>query len=249
MPLVSIITPMFNCSSTIIDTYQSILEQSYSDWEWLITDDCSSDNSVAILKEISKFDERVKISVNSSNLGAAHSRNNSIARAKGDFIAFLDSDDLWLPKKLEKQILFMGNNIDFSFTSYEMINESGLKLGLNVDITNGSVFTYEDMLRKKATLGCSTVMLRKAAFDDLTMPLLRTGQDFALWLKLLKSNKKAYKLNECLMLYRVMPNSISRNKIKKALRQWEIYRKLERLSLFKTIICFCYYTKNALFRS
>lgn len=249
MSLVSIITPTFNCSSTIMDTYQSILDQSYSDWEWLITDDCSSDNSVTILKHIAKLDSRVKLSVHSSNLGAAHSRNNSIARAEGEYIAFLDSDDIWLKNKIEKQLLFMGSNIDFSFTSYEVIDESGFKLGIEVDMANGDVFTYEDMLRKKATLGCSTVMIRRSAFDDIAMPLLRTGQDFALWLKLLKSNKNAYKLSECLMLYRIMPNSISRNKFKKSLRQWEIYREVERLSLFKSIICFIYYAKNALFRS
>ena len=104
------------------------------------------------------------------------------------------------------------------------------------------------MLRKKATLGCSTVMIRRAGFNDLLMPLLRTGQDYATWLKLLRTGEKAYILNEVLTSYRILPNSISRNKFKKAIRQWQIYRDVENLSFSMSFVCFFFYAYRAVFR-
>ncbi len=248
MSQISIITATFNSSDELLYTYNSIKKQTHFIWEWLVTDDCSSDNTFKLLKDISSNDKRVKIFKNSENSGAAISRNNSLDHAKGEYIAFIDSDDLWKPSKLEKQLAFMGDDIDFSFTAYELINESGECLDKIVDGNQSGIFSYEDMLMKKATLGCSTVMLRRSAFQDITMPLLRTGQDYATWLKLLKTGKKAYLLNEVLTKYRIMPNSISRNKVKKAKRQWQIYRDVEKLPFFKSVICFCFYAWRAVFR-
>jgi len=246
--MISIITATYNSSKEVLETYQSIKEQSYRNWEWLITDDCSTDNTFVIIRELMQQDNRINAFKNNNNSGAAVSRNNSLSHAKGDFIAFIDSDDLWLPEKLEKQLFFMNKNIDFSFTAYELIDEQGGKMNLTVDTKQSGFFTYEDMLRKKATLGCSTVMLRRDAFQDTTMPLLRTGQDYATWLKLLKTGVNAHLLNEILTSYRIMPNSISRNKFKKAKRQWQIYREVEKLSLFKSAICFSFYAWRAVFR-
>lgn len=247
--MISIITPVYNAEDSIYKTFESILNQNYIDYEWIITDDFSSDSTSKILEKISEKDSRIKIFKNIQNSGAAVSRNNSIKHATGDFIAFIDSDDLWLPEKLEKQVAFMEeNNIDFSFTAYEIIDADGNPTGQKVDTHLTSPVTYEDMLRKKATLGCSTVMLRRSAFEDISMPLIRSGQDYALWLKLLKTGVKAYPMNEVLTQYRILPNSISRNKFKKAKRQWQIYREIEKLSLFKSIECFCYYAWRAVFR-
>lgn len=247
--LISIITPSYNSSDWIEKTYTCIKEQSYQNWEWLITDDCSSDDTLAILKNINLSDKRVKFFSNKVNSGAAVSRNNSLSNASGDFFAFIDSDDLWLLSKLENQINFMEDNlVDFSFTSYELVDDNGQLLNKIVDSHDVKYVTYEDMLRKKATLGCSTVMLRRSAFDDISMPLIRTGQDYGLWLKLLKTGKNAYKVNEVLTQYRILPNSISRNKIKKAKRQWQIYREIEKLSLIKSFECFCFYAYRAVFR-
>ena len=245
---VSIITATYNSSSLIIDTYESILKQSIQSWEWLVTDDCSTDNTFEILEKLSKNDSRVVIFKNDKNSGAAVSRNNSLSYAQGKFVAFIDSDDLWLPNKLEKQVDFMEKiQADFSFTAYELIDVSGNILGQRVDTHLTSYVDYEDMLKKKATLGCSTVMLRRGAFNDLSMPLLRTGQDYATWLKLLKTTN-AYVNGEVLTQYRIVPNSISRNKVKKAKRQWQIYRKIEKLSILKSIICFFFYAWRAVFR-
>jgi teichuronic acid biosynthesis glycosyltransferase TuaG len=215
---------------------------------WLVTDDCSSDNTVNILQQIAVKDERVKVLSNKVNSGAAVSRNKSLKYANGNFIAFIDSDDLWEPDKLEKQLTFMSDGIDFSFTGYDLIDEQGVALNQTVDVNQSGEFSYEDMLRKKATLGCSTVMLRSNGFDDVSMPLLRTGQDYATWLKLLKTGKNAHLLNEVLAHYRIMPNSISRNKFKKAKRQWQIYRKVENIPFIKSLVCFCFYAWRAVFR-
>ncbi|MCJ8319614.1 MAG: glycosyltransferase [Colwellia sp.] len=248
MGLISIITATYNSSDTVEKTYQSIREQSYTEWEWLITDDCSTDNTLEIIEGISQKDSRVKVYSNPVNSGAAVSRNNSLNHVAGTFIAFIDSDDLWQPNKLDKQLDFMGNNIDFSFTGYGLIDEQGSQLDKFVDINQSGAFGYHDMLKKKATLGCSTVMLRRNAFTDISMPLLRTGQDYATWLKLLKSGKEAHLLNEVLTHYRIMPNSISRNKFKKAKRQWQIYRGVEKLPLLTSVICFYFYAYRAVFR-
>ncbi|MBY8082152.1 glycosyltransferase [Vibrio fluvialis] len=247
--LLSIITPSYNSSDLIVETYGAINAQSLSNFEWLITDDCSSDITFYLLKNLACNDERIKIFRNRVNSGAAVSRNNSISNASGDFVAFIDSDDLWLPDKLEKQVRFMEeNNIDFSFTAYELIDEQGNPTGQKVDTHLTGPVSYEDMLRKKATLGCSTVMLRRSAFEDISMPLIRTGQDYGLWLKLLKTGVKAYPMPEVLTQYRILPNSISRNKVKKAKRQWQIYREIEKLPLLKSIECFCFYAWRAVFR-
>ena len=249
MSLISIITPTYNCENTISETYNSILKQTKSEWEWIVTDDRSTDNTLSILNEISLTDDRVKVYSNDINSGAAVTRNNSIENSSGVFLAFIDSDDVWNEDKLASQFKFMvQKKIDFSFTAYELVNESGLSLHQFVDLKQLTPLSYEDMLRKKATLGCSTVMLRSKAFEDIAMPLLRTGQDYALWLKLLKGGQKAYPLNVSLTKYRITPNSISRNKFKKALRQWQIYRDIERLNISKSIVCFCFYAWRATFR-
>lgn len=245
---VSIITPAYNCERWILKTYQSINDQTYIDWEWLVTDDCSSDDTLSILGEIAKQDRRVRVFRNSKNSGAAVSRNNSIKNANGAFLAFIDSDDLWNCRKIEKQLAFMGEDIAFSFTAYELIDENEVNLNKTVDSTQEGEFSYNDMLRKKATLGCSTVMLRRSSFDDITMPLIRTGQDYALWLKLLKTGQRAHVLNTPLTQYRILPDSISRNKIKKSKRQWQIYREIEELSLIDSTINFCFYAFRAVFR-
>ncbi|EMF7386757.1 glycosyltransferase family 2 protein [Vibrio parahaemolyticus] len=247
--LVSIITPTYNSEKFLQDTFDCIKNQTHHQWEWLVTDDCSSDDSYRLLEQFAKEDSRVRISRNNVNSGASVTRNKSISRANGSYIAFLDSDDLWDKNKLKTQLEFMKlNDISFCFTSYEVINEEGEKLGKIIDSRPLNFVTYHDMLRKKATLGCSTVMLKNNGCDKIIMPDLRTGQDYALWLKLLRNGNKAFHLNEILTLYRITSNSISRNKFKKAIRQWEIYREIERLPLFSALVNFYFYAYRAVFR-
>lgn len=244
--LVSIITPSFNSIKFIDETYQSILSQIHTHWEWLVTDDGSTDGTWEYLLTLAKSNHRVKIHRNEFNSGAAVTRNYSLARARGEFIAFLDSDDLWLPEKLSSHISFMDkNNLDISFTPYFLIDEESNLLGSIVDIKLSGAFSYDDMLIKKATMGCCTVLLRKNAFIDISMPLIRAGQDYALWLKLLKTEKLAYIYGKPLSKYRIVSNSLSRNKINKAYQVWRIYRDIEKLNIVKSLYVFSHYAVKA----
>lgn len=248
---ISIITPTYNSAKLIQETYESIFRQTHTNWEWLVTDDCSMDGTLSILLGIAERDPRVKVHKLDINSGAAVARNHSLTRVSGDFIAFLDSDDLWDSEKLETQLNFMLQNraINFSFTAYSLINEDGVDLNKIIDSSHKrTVFDYEDMLRKNATLGCSTVMLRTAGFNVIQMPLIRTGQDYALWLSLLRSGEKAHLIITPLTKYRICQNSISRNKFKKCKRQWEIYVEIERINIFKASLLFCSYALHAVFR-
>lgn len=252
MPLVSIITPSYNSEKFISETIVSIQRQTYENWNLIIIDDSSKDNSVNIIKSHVLNDDRIKLIHSPINRGAAFSRNIGLSESKSDYIAFLDSDDLWEKDKLKKQLLFMrDNNFSFCFTGYSIINDLGVFNGETVDTKQKGSFSYKDMLAKKATLGCSTVMLYKKTFEGLlNMPLLRTGQDYAFWLKLLKNtNQKAHILPIALTRYRINPNSISRNKLKKAKRQWSIYRNNENLNFVKSSYYFCFYAFRAIFRT
>ncbi|EGQ8339622.1 glycosyltransferase [Vibrio parahaemolyticus] len=248
-PRVSIITPAYNSSKYIYKTYESIKKQSFEDWEWIVVDDCSTDETTDIINGIIKDDDRVNLVINSTNSGAAASRNRGIDVAKGTYIAFIDSDDVWLPEKLDRQYKYMLNNqVEFSFTAYNVVNEDGSKVLCTVDTTAPDEITYKDHLKKRATLGCSTVMVSKEFVGTKRMPDIRSGQDYAFWLSLLKSDTNAFCLKEILTSYRITPGSISRNKIKKARRQWQIYRELEKLSLVYSIECFLNYAFRAIFR-
>ena len=249
---ISIITPTYNSSKYIAETIQSVISQTYIDWELIIIDDCSSDDTTEIVESFILLDERIKLIRNQNNRGAAFSRNAGMIKSKSNYLAFIDGDDVWEKDKLQKQLLFMkDNNISFSFTAYSIIDNLGNSTGRTVDSKQKGSFTYEDMLAKKATLGCSTVMLNKNSFKGLLqMPELRTGQDYAFWLKLLKNtNQKAYILPSVHTKYRITPNSISRNKFKKAKRQWEIYRNNENLNLIMSSYYFYFYTFRAIFRT
>ncbi|WP_431223033.1 glycosyltransferase family 2 protein [Serratia sp. L9] len=246
---VSIITPAYNSERFILEAYNSLLEQTHTNWEWLVTDDCSSDNTYKIINEIAKSDKRISLESNLKNSGAAIARNKSLSRASGNFIAFLDSDDKWFPTKLEKQLQFMNErNVNFCFTAYTLVDVQGQLKNECVDIKSPESVCYSDMLKKRATIGCSTVMLRRCAFEYIEMPDIRTGQDYVLWISLLKTGAEAVKLQEILTMYRIVPGSISRNKLKKALRQWEIYRKIERIGFFRSVWYFTNYGYRAVLR-
>lgn len=246
---VSIITATYNSLPFIKETYDSIVSQTYTHWEWCVTDDCSSDGTYEYLVELASKDNRIMLNRNKINSGAAVSRNVSLSLATGEYIAFIDSDDLWIPEKIDHQLNFMSEHgYDFSFTAYEIIDELSFPINRVVDASQRQPICYEDMLKKKATLGCSTVMLRRTAIDDLYMPLLRTGQDYALWLKILKGGIHAIPFNKVLTRYRIVSNSISRNKYRKAMRQWQIYRDIENLSFLKSSYCFAFYAWRAVFR-
>ena len=246
----SVVIPTFNSENFINEAINSVLNQDYSEFEILISDDYSKDNTVDIIKNIAKNEPKIRIILSDQNEGAAVARNKAISISSGQFIAFLDSDDIWKKNKLSTQLNFMmKKNIYFSFTCFRRINEVGEYFGKIIDLNCPDVVSYEDMLAKKATLGCSSVILDRSFLGQISMPLLRRTQDYALWLSLLKKDINAYSIKEHLVDIRFVRGSLSSNKILKARRQWEIYRKYEKLSIIKSLWYFLNYAFRAIFRS
>ena len=242
--LVSIITPSYNSARFILDCCNSVLAQSYRDWELLIVDDCSVDNSKELIIEFAEKDARIKPIFLEANVGAAAARNVAIRKAAGKYIAFLDSDDVWSSNKLEKQLDFMQmSNISFSFTSYQPISENGSVVSPIIEAP--AQITYTDYL-KNTIIGCLTVIIDKEAVGDFEMPNIRSSHDMALWLLILKRGHVAYGLNENLAQYRIVSNSNTSNKIKSALEVWKVYREVEKIGFLLSLWYFIHYSFNAL---
>lgn len=236
--LVSIITPSYNSAKFIKQTADSVLAQSYKDWEMLIVDDCSTDNSVKIINQIINQDERIKLIQLNKNSGQAIARNTAIKQATGRYIAFLDADDLWLPEKLEQQIQFMAdNNLGFTYCSYNIIDEKNNSLG--VFITKSQI-TYTTML-KTCDVGCLTAIYDTDILGKVYMDNVVKREDYGLWLKILKMSVPVKGMLEVLATYRIHKNSVSSNKIIVSKYQWKIYRDIESLGLFRSIYYFIQY--------
>lgn len=232
-PLVSIVTACYNSENYISDTINSILDQTYQHWELLLVDDCSIDKTVRIVKKFKESDNRIKIFELTENLGAAAARNKAISESKGRFIAFLDSDDKWLPQKLEKQIKFMlANKYSFTHTSYEFIDKWGNSTHQTVKSIN--VLSYNDMLYSNK-IGCLTAVYDQNRLGKMYMPLMRKRQDYGLWLSILKTGEKAYGFPVVLSQYRLTSNSMSSNKISLIKWNWKLFREVERLSFVKSV--------------
>lgn len=225
--LVSIIMPSYNTANYIEESVKSVIAQTYSDWELIIVDDCSTDNTDAV---VSPFltDPRIKYFKNEKNSGAAVSRNRALREAKGKWIAFLDSDDLWLPEKLQKQIAFMeSHGYHFSYTNYIEIDENSEPNGKNVTgpkkITHHGMYNY-------CWMGCLTVMYDVEAIGLLQVADIKKNNDYAMWLK---ASKKAncYLLDETLAKYRRRSGSISSHGYIKLIKwHYKLFREAEKRS-------------------
>lgn len=228
MPLISIVTPAYNSEYSVANTVRSVLDQTLTDWEFLIVDDASSDGTAGIVRRFCQQDDRIRLLELAENSGAAVARNAGISAAQGRYIAFLDSDDLWLPEKLERQVAFMQEHgLAFSYTGYEMITEEGERTGI-IHQAPASV-SYADMLRYNR-IGCLTAMYDTQLLGKVFMPELRKRQDYALWLKILRQTGMASGLPEVLALYRQREGSISSNKVDLIRYHWRLFREFERLS-------------------
>lgn len=243
MPEVSIITPSYNTARFIKDCIQSVICQSFENWELLIVDDCSKDSSVEIITKFTQEDNRILLIALNENVGAAAARNIAIQKAKGKYIAFLDSDDIWKKDKLEEQLDFMRtNDFAFTFTAYQPMSEDGENM-YSV-ISAPKIMTYRSYLRN-TIIGCLTVMIDREKTGDFQMPNIRSSHDMALWLQIMKRGFKAYGLNENLAQYRVVSSSNTAKKWKAAKEVWEVYRKVEKLSIIYSIFNFIGYVYNA----
>ena len=204
--LVSIITPSWNCASFITETICSIQSQTYTDWELLFQDDCSTDNTKELVAQFAESDSRIKYECNPQNSGAAITRNNALKRAKGKWIAFLDSDDLWEPEKLEKQLNFMvGNSYDFTYHEYFEIEEDGTANGTFVSGI-GKVNTFN--MYACCWPGCLSVMYNREKIGLIQINDVRKNNDTAMWLKVVKKSP-CYLLKEPLARYRRRKGSIT----------------------------------------
>jgi len=245
---VSIITPSFNSAKYIEETIKSVIAQTYKDWEMIIVDDCSTDTTCSIIKEWCKKDKRIKLINLDINSGAAIARNVALHHSKGRFISYLDSDDIWYPTKLEKQIDFMlRNNYGFSCVSYEVIGDDGKTKNKHIymkDKLDYIGFLTNNYLQ---TVGIMVDTLI-TGFEVLEMPKLRRRQDAATWLQILKTGNSCYGIPEVLAQYRRTKNSLSSNKVKAVKGVWHLYRKIERLNFIFSCYCFVKYATLAVWK-
>ena len=243
-PLVSVIMPCFNIEQFIAATINSVLQQTYPHWELIIVDDASTDRTAEIVKSHQNQDDRIHFVVKSKHSGIADTRNQCLKMAKGQFLAFLDADDLWHPEKLEQQLQFMTQrNIGFSYSSYDCVDEAGNPLEKTVKAV--SDLNYEAYLRN-TIIGCSTVILDKTIVGEVVVPNFRTSEDTATWLNILKKGFLAYAIEQPLTSYRIRQHSASSNKLKASADLWKVYRQNEKLPLFKALACFSSYAFNAI---
>lgn len=238
-PLVSIIVPAYNAEKYIANTINSVRQQTYDNWNLMILDDCSTDNTRNIVKSFVNIDSRIHLYENSKNLGAAKTRNRGIELADSKWIAFLDSDDLWHREKLEKQLKAIQNEgAELCYTSYAVVDSNGEKARKNYIVPQ---ITDYNALLKENVIGCSTVLLRadlaKKYYFDTNFYL----EDYALWLDLLKDGYKAVGCEEILVDWYLHSGSRSYNKIRSAYMRWKIYRKKLQLPIYKSAMYLCSY--------
>ena len=240
MELVSVVSPYFKKKLFIKKTVDSILNQTYSNFELIIIYDDTDQDDYKYIKKISKIDKRIKVIKNSKNLGAGESRNIGIKHSRGKYIAFLDSDDLWHSQKLEKQLRFMiDNNFDISHSSYTIINKKNKVIGKRI----ARNFLNYNSLLKSCDIGLSTVIIRKNLFNNgLKFPKLRTKEDFVLWLKLLRKNNKIMALNKTLVSWRKLDNSLSSSLLQRLYDGFKVYNKYMNYNYLKSLYllsCLC----------
>lgn len=235
--LVSIITPSFNSHLFIEETIESIINQTYKNWELLITDDCSSDDSIKIIEKYTKKDSRIKLFKLDKNSGAGVCRNKSIEMAQGKYIAFCDSDDVWMPHKLEKQLKFMNEKkCALSYSSYMLMNEAGKEQGIVVCMRK---IDFASMKRDDG-IGCLTAIYDTEKVGKMYMSSIRKRQDWGLWLEILAKCKIAYGIKEPLAYYRLRSGSISNNKYALIKHNINVYRSILKFSLLKSYIFFLF---------
>jgi teichuronic acid biosynthesis glycosyltransferase TuaG len=221
--LVSIITPTFNAEKYIRSTLQSVLNQSYQNWEMILADDASTDRTVSIIEEFAQKDNRIKLFKLAENSGNGFARNVALEKAAGKYIAYLDADDLWFPEKLEKQIQFLKtNNVPFTFSFYDCIDEEGNNLNRRVESPLN--LTYNQLFYCNY-VGNLTAIYDADYFGKITLEASQKRQDWRLWLTILKQIKRTKPVSEPLAFYRIRKDSISSSKFKLIKHNFGVYRE------------------------
>lgn len=247
MDLISIVMPVYNASAYLEKTIRSAQEQTYTNWELIAVDDCSADDSFALLCRLAEQDPRIHPVKQEKNAGAAMARNRGTELARGRFLAFLDSDDVWAPEKLEKELAFLlEKQAAFAFTSYEFGDSEGNGNGKIVHVPE--TLTYRKAL-SRTVIFTTTVLfdLEKIDRSLVMMPNVKS-EDTATWWQILRAGHTAYGLDENLAVYRRPANSLSSNKIEAIKRIWNLYRRQEKLSLVESAWYFCFWAWRAVAR-
>lgn len=241
---VSVITPIYNAEKYLRSTLESVFYQTYKNIEIVLVDDCSTDNSKSIIEELMDIHSEIIYYCQPKNMGAGAARNKALELATGQYVAFLDSDDLWLPKKTEKQIQLMKEkNSPFSYAAIEMMDEDSKTIKEKRNIRESCDYNY---LLHNTIIATSSVIIDRSVLGDFRMPLRRGGQDYATWLKLLRNGTVACGINEALVRYRVSSNSLSSNKFKSIRQVWEIQTQDEHISPISVFLNIIAFTLNAL---
>jgi len=242
--LISIVCASYNSKNYITETINSVLNQDYKNWELLIIDDCSTDDTFQIVESKAKNDHRIKTFRNITNSGSGFSRNIGIKNAKGNYLTFIDSDDLWDSNFLSTSLNFqIVNGYCFSFASYRRLNEDLVEI-LSPFIVPEKV-SYKDML-KTGSISCLTAFINIKQLGKNYMPQIRKRQDYVFFLSYLKQIDYAYGIKNVLASYRIRKNSISRNKFDAMKYIWIVYRDNEKLSLLNSLFLMLIYSCNGL---
>lgn len=234
--LVSIITPLYNAQNYISTTIESILSQTYKNWEHIIVDDCSTDNSISIVKQFVETETRIRLITLSRNSGAAIARNKATEAANGAYIAFLDADDFWHPEKLSKHIAFMqSNDCSVSYTNYLHIDKSGESLRKRIKAL--PKLSYKKQ-HTNNYIGNLTGIYHSERIGKIIAPNIKKRQDWAVWLEAIKKSKKpALGLQEDLAFYRIHDTSMSSNKLNLIKYNFQFYKNYLNYSYLKAINC------------
>lgn len=225
--------PCYNCEKYIDKAIESVKNQTYNQWELLIIDDLSTDKSLQIVDEYAKGNVNIDVIRLSKNGGAAYARNVGIKRSKGEFIAFLDADDVWTPEKLEYQINYMvTKKRNITCTSYGKIDENGIPNGIVIEAKEKVDY---DRVLFDCPVGNSTVIYNAGVLGKIEIPNIRKRNDDALWLKMLKIEKYIYGIDKILCYYRVREKSLSYNKLNLIKYHWKLYREVERLGVLRSL--------------
>lgn len=233
--LVSIVMPTYNCGKYIAKSIDSVLLQTLDDWELQIVDDCSTDNTVEVLQPYLEKYSQIRYYKLPQNGGPAVARTEAIKRASGKYVAFLDSDDLWYPTKLEKQIQFMKNTkSSFSCTAYECMNDDGESL--HYALFPPQKISYAKCIRLSNPIGNLTAMYNQEELGKFEVPMIKKRNDFALWLQILKKTPYCAGMQEILGTYRVgRKGSVSSNKLKQSKYHWQLYHEIEKHSALQSL--------------
>ena len=243
--LVSIVMPAHKSGKFIGKAIDSVIAQTYRNWELIVVDDASTDNTAGVVDKYTKKDSRIKYHRLDKNSGAAVARNTAIELAHGKYMAFLDSDDAWFPDKLTKQISFMEDNAYlFTCTSYTKIDEKGAYLGKTVGVKKQS--SYECILKKNP--GNSTVIYNAEIIGIVAIPNIRKRNDYVMWLSVVKKAGYLYGLEEPLASHRIREGSLSKKKLGLVGYHWKVYRRIEKLSMLKSIYLIAYWSIVTIFR-